>query len=153
MKKLLAGILVLTLSSQALAEPPPVRAIPPGEDRIVPLRKGQEAPFDGQLFDTNTAIRWGNWLEQYQMRLKLDYEAQTRIQQARENYLNQVIRIEQEKYREVTEAQRNTILELEKKVAEPDPWYESLGFGLGLGVASTILVTAISVWAIDAAAQ
>lgn len=154
MKRLLPALLVLSLSSQALADPPaPVKSIPPGEDKIVIIRKDEKAPFSGQLFDTDTAIRWGNWLEQYRFRLELDKETQDSIHQAQINYLNQVIKIEQEKYKETTEVQRQTIMELEKKAAEPDPWYESFQTGLVVGVVCTVVVGGIAVALVNTASK
>lgn len=73
-------ILALLVPAHALAEdqadPVPIATIPPGDDNIVLLEKGQVAPYSGHLFDTTTALRWSNWLEQYKFRLKLDVKAE-----------------------------------------------------------------------------
>src|SRR5688572_31665694 len=51
-----------------------IKDIPPGEDVIEPLPKGTPAPFDGQLFDINTSLRWANWLTQYEAVLAAEIE-------------------------------------------------------------------------------
>lgn len=71
----------LLLPSIALADPPslPVPQVvtyPPGDDKIVVVRKGEVAPFTGQLFDDATALRWAVWLRQYKDRYGLDMQAE-----------------------------------------------------------------------------
>jgi len=65
-------------ASSALAQEvptPQVVTYPPGEDRIVVVHKGDAAPFTGQLYDDNTAVRWAIWLQQYKGRYSLDMQA------------------------------------------------------------------------------
>src|SRR5690606_16021630 len=77
--KFKALLVVTLLASNAAAQASPVESIPPGDDHIEPIRKGQPAPYDGQLFDPSTALRWANWLQQYKYRLKLDVEYEQNI--------------------------------------------------------------------------
>jgi hypothetical protein len=73
-------VLALMWPVHVLAETPvssaPITTIPPGEDKIVTIEKGSPAPFSGHLFDTDTALRWANWLEQYKYRLDIDVGAE-----------------------------------------------------------------------------
>jgi hypothetical protein len=152
MKRFLPALLSVLLVSQSV-QAEPIRSIPPGDDKIAPLKKGEDAPFDGQLFDTNTAIRWGNWLEQYRVRIELDKETQQLIHQAQINYLNQVIKIEQDQYKQVTDVQREKIQELEKKAAEGEPWYESFQTGMVVGALATVIVVGLSVGIVSATSK
>jgi hypothetical protein len=65
MKRLIYALLIsaafLFFAFPAGAQP--LTAVPPGEDQIFVVAKGQPAPVQGQLFDTPTAIRWGNYLQ------------------------------------------------------------------------------------------
>lgn len=49
-----------------------IQDIPPGEDVIVGVLKGESTPFNGQLFDIKTAVRWANWLTQYKEKIEVD---------------------------------------------------------------------------------
>lgn len=70
----------LLVPSLALAEPPlpapQVVTYPPGDDKIVVVKKGETAPYTGQLFEDNTALRWAVWLQQYRERYGLDLKAE-----------------------------------------------------------------------------
>lgn len=136
-------------TASAQDTPRPVQDVPPGEDRIYYLKEGEKAPFAGQLFDNPTAIRWGNWLEQYRYRLSFDVETQRQIDQVKIDYLSAVVSLEREKYSQVTDEQRKVIQDLQAQLAEPAPWYESFEFGMGVGVATTALVFGLSVLAVS----
>lgn len=147
MKQFLITLLVLlSFTTNVLADPPP--AIPPGPDKIVVVKKGQEAPFDGQLFDNPTALRWGNWLEYYRFRQALDQETYKEMDTAKSAYYKDIISINEKKYNDVTALQKKAIVELEKKAAEPDPWYESFEFGFGMGILAAGLVFSLSILAV-----
>jgi hypothetical protein len=127
-----------------------VPANPPGDDVIVPLSAGEKAPFSGQLFDTDTSIRWGNWLQQYQLRLEYEASTQAAINKARQDYYDKSLVVERDKYEKVTQQQRDTIVHLEKELADSPRWYESFTFGLVVGVVATSAIFGLSVWAVSA---
>lgn len=74
-----ALIAVLLIPSLALAEgplpKPDVVTFPLGDDNIVAVKKGDPAPYAGQLYDTDTALRWAVWLQQYKLRYGTDLKA------------------------------------------------------------------------------
>lgn len=109
--------------------------IPPGADKISPLHKGDAAPYDGQLFDQLTALRWANWLQMYKLRLKADLELADKVCTADIELRDKKLAFEQEKYKTVVTA-------LEKRVAaaEDPPFYRTASFGFGMGVLSTVVV-------------
>jgi len=150
MKKLLTILLILTFSRSALGQTPPLVTFPPGDDRIVPLRNGQVAPFDGQLFDTNTALRWGNWMQQYQLRMKVDVETQKQLDMAQINYLNQVLELERKQYATVTTDYQKKVSDLEKQLQTPPPFYRTQTFSFVMGAVVMTGVFALSVWALEA---
>lgn len=160
MRSLLALIIILTLtfpvSAQEVSPDPPVQAIPPGDDQIVQLKKGQPAPFDGQLFDPLTALRWANWLQQYKYRLVWDVERVQQTCKAETKYRDDVLAAEEERAKKVEddltsrlERSEQARLAAEEEVRNP-PWYSTTTFGVVVGVVATAAIFGIAVAAIDA---
>lgn len=131
---------------------PPIQTIPMGNDRIVPLKKGTAAPFSGQLYDPQTALRWANWLSQMRTRLVLDVQRERRACQAQTTHLDNLLQFEEERGATVEEDLRERLLAVEKRnaaladwIANPS-WFRSTEFGLILGVVgSTIVAVAVGV--------
>lgn len=166
MRRLLSGFisaLIFLRSPTAAADPalviptaaPLLLDIPPGPDTIVPIRKGTDAPFDGQLFDNGTALRWGNWLLQYRLRLNADVELARRIGAADAELWKQRYTIVTDKYSAVTVDYQKQLLYWQteanryKRDADNPPWYRSPWFGFGLGVVCTGLAVGLSAYAIS----
>lgn len=134
---------------------PPVATFPPGEDRIVALKKGDAAPYTGQLFDTDTAIRWGLWLQQYQQRLKLDVETQRQLGAVQIEFLNKQLEIEKKRSQKIEESWREENEELRAAapaVAE-SPWYDSFVFGATIGVVFTAAAVGLAAYGMSAVNQ
>jgi hypothetical protein len=121
-----------------------VQTIPPGDDKIVPLRLSEPAPFAGQLFDNDTALRWANWLKQYKLRLTLDTKTIEDTCAVRARALNDSLMIERQHYDEMNRTYEQKVQDLQYEVDHP-PWYKSLGFGIGVGVAATLIAVGITV--------
>jgi hypothetical protein len=140
---------VLATSSVAHADDsmPP---IPPGEDNIVPIKKGDPAPFDGELFDPPTALRWGNWLLMYKQRLSLDVEYERRLCGADKDLLNKKLDVEKEKYLTVVTGLEARTKELEEQLANP-PFWKTTWFGFTVGVVATGALVGLTAWGIHAA--
>jgi hypothetical protein len=120
----------------------PVQTVPPGDDKIVVVTQGQPAPFTGQLFDNNTALRWGNWLQQYKFRLTLDVDTQKKLDQIQIDLLAGKLQFERDQYKVVTGDYQVQVATLQEELRNP-PWYKSPWFGFGCGiVASVVLVSA-----------
>ena len=130
--------------------------IPPGDDVIVPLAKGKEAPFEGQLFDPTTALRWGNYLEQYRLRLEVCYQERQELSTIDHAYFNQVLRIEQDSSKRVVSDLEGRLKRVEEQNAQLQgelskgpAWYNSRGFGVVIGVVGTVAVVGLSAWALN----
>ncbi len=161
--KWLFVILVALLPSLARAQPspdpdpsPPIEAIPPGDDRIVPLPKGHVAPFGGQLYSPLTALRWANWLQQYKYRLQWDVAKEQRVCKVEMKYRDDLLMAEEVRAKKVEDdlverlgRSEQARLEAEEEARNP-PWYSTRTFGVVLGVLATAAIFGIAVAAIDA---
>ena len=128
--------------------------IPPGEDKIVPLYKGAEAPFSGQLFDSSTALRWGNYLEQYRNYHALVVDTQRKVYTLELQHQSKVLKLELEA-RDKVEADLKARLnksEGERLKAEHEAkniaWYNSRTFGVVIGVVATAGVFFLGAYAV-----
>lgn len=136
-------LLLCLLPSIARAEPTeasPLIPVPSGPDVITSVKKGDPAPHDGQLFDPATAIRWANFLQQANVRLKFDPLFQYKVGQVEIDALKKTLVLEQDKYKTVTAELQDRLTEAQKEAANP-PFYKTFGFAFGVGVAATVLVT------------
>ena len=134
---------------------PPIQTIPPGDDVITPLRKGQAAPFTGQLFDSNTALRWGNWLQQYKYRLQWDVEKQVSVCRVEKTYRDELLAAEEKRAGAVEkdlttrlERSEQARLDAEEEARNP-PWYSTTTFGVVIGVVATAVVFGVAVAAVN----
>jgi hypothetical protein len=158
-------LLLVLLPSVALAQEPispdppsspPVEAIPPGDDVIVPLPKGHVAPFGGQLYDPLTALRWANWLQQYKYRLKWDVEKEQKVCTVEKKYRDDLLKAEETRALKVEAdlverlgRSEQARLNAEEEARNP-PWYSTTAFGVVIGAVATAAVFGIAVAAIDA---
>lgn len=163
-----AFLLVLLLPLLALAQEPakaspspdpshpPVETIPPGEDKIVPLKQGEKAPYDGQLFSVDTSIRWGNWLQQYRYRLIWDVELEKQVCTEEITYRDNLLTIEKDRASKTEESFREALQRSEKarliaeEAARNPPWYSTVEFGVVVGAVSAVAILAVAVWALEA---
>lgn len=147
------AILVFLSSATCLAQE--VTDLPPGDDKIVPLAKEEKAPFSGQLFSPDTALRWGNWLQQYKLRLRVDVQREVEVCKASTSFKDKLLEIEQVRAAKVEKdlLERLQRAETARLAAEEESrspaWYKTREFGLVLGVVGTAGVLGLSVWAFD----
>lgn len=147
----------VSCADPVFAQTPPVETIPAGDDRIVPMSKGQAAPFEGQLFEPATALRWANWLQQYKLRLKVDVEREQKMCAVQLDFSGEKLRIEREKWQTITEDYRKRLLESEKARAASEelrlhpPFFESPVFYYGLGVVTVGVISGLTIWGVSAA--
>jgi len=133
----------------------PIETIPAGDDKIVPLPRGEKAPFTGQLYEPATALRWANWLGQYKLRLKEDLQLQQQMCQLDHDYQVSRLSLEKEAFERVETDLRTRVLNTEqmnlqlKEELLNAPWYNTRGFGVVIGVIATSLVFGLSVYAVD----
>lgn len=147
---LLLFLLVPAVARAADPPTPSVSALPPGEDVVVVVRRGEAAPFAGQLFDDASAIRWANYILQYRALLQLNTQYQKQLYAADADYYNKKIDLLQAEYRTVTADLQKRLLEAQKENADP-PFYRTTWFGIGLGVAGSAAAVVLAVMALHAA--
>lgn len=135
--------------------PAPLVAVPDGEDRIEPLRLGAPAPFQGQLFDPSTSVRWMNYLEQARFRLREDVLLERRVCNASMDYYERRISLEQGARASIEKDLRARLLEQEKVNADlqkdalnPSVW-KSPVFWLLAGVLTTSVVFGVSAYSLN----
>lgn len=149
---LLVTLIALMFARLAHADDalPPVEAIPPGDDVIEIVLQGKPAPFTGQLFSPETALRWGNWLSQYKLRLQKDVALERDLCKAKVDYQLSLREIEQDRTKTIMDDQRGRMLRLEgmnaklqDQINDPSFW-SSMEFGVILGVlGSTAVAVAV----------
>jgi len=152
MYKYLLITLLLLLPVQAVAQN--IQTIPPGDDTIVSLEKGKPAPFDGQLFSIDTALRWGFWLQQYKLRLREDVELAQKKCEVELTYKTKELEIAT-KYNDTVEKDlTDRLLKSEKRTIEwqdealNPPFFKSLTFGVILGTVVTGTIAGLVIWAL-----
>lgn len=129
--------------------PAPLIAVPPGADTITAVRKGDAAPYDGQLFDQATAIRWANYLQQSNARLRLDPLYQYKLDQIDLQALQKTIDLERTEYARVTKELNTKLLASEKAQVDP-PFYSTFWFGMTVGVVVSVLLVGGAAVALNA---
>ncbi len=137
---------------------PPLEAVPAGDDKIVPIARGQAAPFEGQLFEPMTALRWANFLQQYKYRLEWDVKRAEESCAVETHYRDVLLTSEEERAQKVEDDLRWRLSTSEiarlaaEEAARNPPWYSSMEFGMAIGAVAAIGVFALSVWAVGATA-
>jgi hypothetical protein len=146
MRSLIFSLVLLSAAIARAEDPAPVQDIPPGDDQIEVLVQGKPAPFTGQLFSQETALRWANWLNQYKARLKSDVELEKAICKAETTYRDKLLAIEVVRGADIAKDQKQRMLRLEQynaqlqdKINNPSFWH-SMEFGLILGALSASAV-------------
>lgn len=153
-----ALLVAFLCSSTALAEQPlpapQVVTYPPGEDKISVIRKGDPAPYTGQLFEDNTALRWAVWLQQYKARYGLDMRAEQDSCQIKLQHADDLASIEADRASKLekdlrarlkeTDAQR---LRLEEELRNPG-FFRQPGLWVGVGVVTTLATVAVTAYAV-----
>lgn len=147
MRTLAAALLLSIVPSLSYGQDPPIQNIPDGEDKIVSVREGEKAPFSGQLYESATALRWGNWLVQYKLRLDGWNMYQNKLSDLDATYWDKRLIIvdearkkEESLYLGKINEQQTSIVSLTKQLQDP-PFYKTVWFGFVSGV----LVTGVAV--------
>ena len=150
MRLLLCTLILLFFhcASASADESTAVIDIPPGEDRIVVLEQGAKAPFTGQLFDNDTAFRWGGWLLQYKYRLNADLELQKRLCDVDKTLLNRELAITGAAHEEFLKAYRLELQKQDEEIARlrDPPFFRTAWFGFTMG--ASVVVVGLAVGAV-----
>lgn len=130
-----------------------VKDIPPGVDKIVAVKEGETVPFTGQLYDSATALRWANWLQQYKFQVGNMLNIQRRICDAERKYSEAQLQAAEEKntsvvadYKEQVLKRDVKIMSLEHELSNP-PFYRTVWFGAIIGVVVTGAAFGVGVYA------
>lgn len=148
-------VLLVLLLIPSLAGAQEVATIPPGNDKITPLKLEQPAPYPGMLFDYDTALRWGNWLKQYKLRLRVDVERERERGEVKLDAAKKELKLTVDTYKKIEKDHRARILRLEKRnIALQEElnnpaWYKTRTFGIIVGVVATGAVFGLSIYAYD----
>jgi hypothetical protein len=153
-------VAVFLMPALALAEPPlpapEVVTYPPGDDKIVVVKKGDAAPYQGQLFDDSTALRWAVWLQQYKARYGLDMQAERARAEARLQYVREVAAIDakaaaakEADLRARLKAVDAARLKLEEEVRNPS-FFKQPGVWFGIGILTTVVTAGTTVALLNA---
>lgn len=121
--------------------------IPPGDSHITVVRQGEPAPYQGQLFDDATALRWANWLKQAKLVYRIDMEALHKQNEADHKLQEQKLLLQQEQYNLVVTEYSRKLKEAEQDSRNP-PWYRTMWFGAVLGGTAVAVVGVVSIWAV-----
>lgn len=151
--RLLVAVLLLTSVVSAQAAPVVV-TYPPGDDKIVVVHKGDAAPFTGQLYDDQTALRWAIWLQQYKGRYALDLKAEQDTCAVEQEHSAQVSKIDSDRDAAVNadltkrlQASEAASAKLQDSLNHPS-FFKDPNFWFGVGVITslvTVLVTAAAI--------
>lgn len=147
---LLSAMLVLATSRVYGQDVPP--DIPPGNDVIQPLSRGQAAPFQGMLLDTDTSIRWANRIRWYQGHTELLRLLQTELQVATSQHQARELQILERSYDREIDGLRDDLrkqAEVFARQSDP-PFYRTFSFGLVVGLTGSAILMALTVWALSA---
>lgn len=134
----------------------PIEPIPAGEDQIVTMRRGGVAPFAGQLFSIDTAIRWGNWLAQYRYHLRLDVKRERDLRLLDTELQDAILDAEKARAHQVelsltTQLTSSEVARIQaEELLRNPPWYRTVTFGATIGVIGTVLVMVVGIWALEA---
>jgi hypothetical protein len=158
-------LVALLLTAPALAQeasPLPdvpefkLEPIPPGEDVIDAIQKGQQAPFTGMLFDPSTALRWGNYIEQARLQAELCYRSWEQTRSAERTYYDGVVELERKAAEELKEDAQQRLKRLEEEnarlqgeLSKGPPWYQTRTFGVVLGVVGTSALVTVGAVAVS----
>lgn len=152
-------ILVWVLLCAQVAVAQDVVTIPEGDDLIIKVEKGEQAPYDGQLFSNDTALRWGFWLQQYKLRLKLDVETEQAKCKAKLDFKDTELKLQIGKYEAIEKSLETRLKRSEERAikwqdeALNRSFFRSFEFGVIVGVVVSGVVAIAVAWGINQAGR
>lgn len=159
MKRWLVVTAALLLPATVAAQTPPIVTYPTGDDNIVVVRKGEAVPFNGQLYNDDTALRWAFWLRQYKERYTLDMNAAQAGCKVDLTHAAELYKIQADHDAAVNKdamerlkASETARLAAEEELRSPS-FFRSNGFWFGVGIATSLLTATIATYALNKAAR
>jgi hypothetical protein len=116
-------------------------------DEVVPIERGDRAPFSGQLFPTELAIQMGFRIERLELRLQADVQRERDSCEVRIGFEQRRLELEQERREFEIEQLTERVQEQHEELVEAEevPWYRSWGFAFGMGIVASIILVGGSV--------
>lgn len=119
----------------------------PEDAEVVPVEQGERAPFSGQLFPTELAIRMGFRIEQLELQLQADVERERDRCEVMLGFEQRRLQLERERgefeVAQLTERVNEQAEDLYE--ARNVPWYRTWGFAFGMGIAASVVLVVGSV--------
>lgn len=122
-----------------------VKPIPVGEDMIQAVEESEKAPYTGQLFSNDTAIRWMNYIKQYRAYVELLESKLRNAENSKRQSMEILIEgyeknltLLEDKYVKVLDENR----QLSYTINNP-PWYKTFTFGLIIGIVFPVLLFSV----------
>lgn len=155
-----AAVAVLLLPSVVLAQTPPppapeVLTYPPGDDRIEVVKKGEPAPYTGQLFDNDTALRWAVWLKQYKARYGLDLQMEKDRCAVVVAYQSKLVDIEREQGQKIAADLKERLkvseqarIKVEDELRNPS-FFKQPGTWFGIGLVTALVTVGVTAAVLD----
>lgn len=141
------------------APSPQVVTYPPGDDKIVVLKKGDPSPFTGQLFDDNTALRWVVWLQQYKGRYAIDLKAEEDTCKVEQDHSAALTKITADRDSAVQtdlvqrlKDSETARLKAEDELRNPS-FFDRNGVWFGVGVIATIITSVSTAYLVHASTK
>jgi len=142
---LVAGLLLFR-SPCGLAEEHTVTCDPDDPDLCSkPMKKGEPAPFDGQLLSTELSISLGQKAASFEARLKIELKSARGEMQLRIDFEKYRLKV----YQEASEKQVK-LLTLRLKEATQQVWYEHPAFIISCTIVVTVLIFVATAYLIQA---
>lgn len=131
-------------------EVPSPPAIPEGEDVIDHVLRGAAAPYEGYILDVDTSIRWTLQREWWPAELERTLRAHAlEIRILTESHERELTLTTESYEREIT-GLREDIRRQAEVLARPaptQPWYDTFGFGLVIGLVISAVLVGLVAWA------
>jgi hypothetical protein len=117
------------------------------EDEVVPIERGDRAPFSGQLFPTELAIQMGFRIERLELRLQADVQRERDSCEVRLGFEGRRLELEQQRREFEIEQLTERVQEQHEELLEAQevPWYRTWGFAFGMGIVASLLLVGGSV--------
>jgi hypothetical protein len=135
---------MLQVNNEAHAQGADVQNVPSGNDKVIPIRKGEPAPIDGQLFDNDTALRWANWLVQYKNLVRVNNTYYEKVCSIDKDLAAKKLEIQEHQYQVVTADLQKNLSKAQDDAANP-PFYKTFWFGATIGVAVSLATVVAAV--------
>ena len=122
--------------------PSPLATPPAASETIVPVNKGDAAPFTGLLYPQTVALRWRASILDLQTQIKVNQEADDSKCQIKLN-------LAQTEYKSLLDAEAARTEGYRQQVSvlqQPKPFYENPWFTFGAGIVFSALATGFIVY-------